>query len=359
MGRRSAVEITDSDDSDYGQYYMPMYDSESDEQSDDDSGDSDDDSSDSDDDSDEDDDDDSENCDDDDDDDEESCYVSESCYDSDEDDDSGDKSSYDSYEVEEVIVLSRMKRTKKQRAGTSKLSNKSKNCAARSKTGAKNDVIRKPLKKKISKKSPRSLSSQGNNNSCRKKPATTRSKKGKEKTEAGMRAVSGNKKKVSKKSTRSLTSGGNNSSCTQKPATTRSKKGKEKTEAGMRAISGNKKKVSKKSTRSLTSGGNNSSCKQKPATTRSKKDKIKAGMRVVRSNKKKDLGNRPVTFLVFDLETTGLHRFYHRIIEVALADINGGDHSTFYSLVNPGCPIPNSHIHGITTNMVNRPGVPR
>ena len=259
------MEITDSDDSDYGQYYMPMYDSESDEQSDDDSGDSDDDSSDSDDDSDEDDDDDSENCDDDDDDDEESCYVSESCYDSDEDDDSGDKSSYDSYEVEEVIVLSRMKRTKKQRAGTSKLSNKSKNCAARSKTGAKNDVIRKPLKKKISKKSPRSLSSQGNNNSCRKKPATTRSKK----------------------------------------------------------------------------------------------DKIKAGMRVVRSNKKKDLGNRPVTFLVFDLETTGLHRFYHRIIEVALADINGGDHSTFYSLVNPGCPIPNSHIHGITTNMVNRPGVPR
>lgn len=122
-----------------------------------------------------------------------------------------------------------------------------------------------------------------------------------------------------------------------------------------------KKKISKKSTRSLTSQGNTSSCRKKPATTRSKKgkEKAKAGMRVVSSNKKKDLGNRPVTFLVFDLETTGLHRIYHRIIEIALVDINGGERSTFYSLVNPGRPVTNSHIHGITTNMVNRPGVPR
>ncbi|KAJ8447803.1 hypothetical protein Cgig2_015166 [Carnegiea gigantea] len=257
MGRRSVVESTDSDESDYDQYYMPMYDSESVEQSVDDSEDSDEDS------------DDSESCydsdeeeeDDDDDDD------SESCYDSDEDDDSDEESSYDSCEIEEVIALTRMKRTKKQSGRTSKLSKKSKSCATRSKPGAKKDVIRQALKKKISKKSTRSLTSQGNTSSCRKKPATTRSKKGKE--------------------------------------------------------------------------------------------KAKAGMRVVSSNKKKDLGNRPVTFLVFDLETTGLHRIYHRIIEIALVDINGGERSTFYSLVNPGCPVTNSHIHGITSNMVTRPGVPR
>jgi len=65
------------------------------------------------------------------------------------------------------------------------------------------------------------------------------------------------------------------------------------------------------------------------------------------------------TFIVFDLETTGFSRNDERIIEIALQDLLGGENSTFHTLVNPGRAIPNAHIHGITTNMVNRPGVPR
>ncbi|CAK8544566.1 unnamed protein product [Lathyrus sativus] len=72
----------------------------------------------------------------------------------------------------------------------------------------------------------------------------------------------------------------------------------------------------------------------------------------------KDLSSL-VTVIVFDIETTGLHREKGRIIEIALRDLQGGPNSTFETLVNPQCRIENSKIHGITTDMVNKPGVPR
>ncbi|PPR80998.1 hypothetical protein GOBAR_AA39716 [Gossypium barbadense] len=54
-----------------------------------------------------------------------------------------------------------------------------------------------------------------------------------------------------------------------------------------------------------------------------------------------------------------IHRKADRIIEIALQDLAGGENSTFQTLVNPGCFVANSHIHGITSNMVCRPDVPR
>ncbi|KAK7277988.1 hypothetical protein RJT34_23009 [Clitoria ternatea] len=47
------------------------------------------------------------------------------------------------------------------------------------------------------------------------------------------------------------------------------------------------------------------------------------------------------------------------LIEIALRDLQDGVNSTFQTLVNPQHAFPNSHIHGIATNMVNRPDVPR
>ncbi|KAL7003134.1 hypothetical protein U1Q18_004292 [Sarracenia purpurea var. burkii] len=66
-----------------------------------------------------------------------------------------------------------------------------------------------------------------------------------------------------------------------------------------------------------------------------------------------------LTVIVFDIETTGFSREYERIIEIALQDLRGGENSTFQTLVNPECYVPNPHIHGISTHMVNRPDVPR
>ncbi|MED6112283.1 hypothetical protein PIB30_060260 [Stylosanthes scabra] len=74
--------------------------------------------------------------------------------------------------------------------------------------------------------------------------------------------------------------------------------------------------------------------------------------------KSKDLLSK-VTVMVFDIETTGLSREYERIIEIALRDLSGGENSTFQTLVNPQRYVPNSHIHRINTQMVNRPEVPR
>lgn len=71
----------------------------------------------------------------------------------------------------------------------------------------------------------------------------------------------------------------------------------------------------------------------------------------------KDLSSL-VTIIVFDFETTGFSRLNDGIIEIALRDLEGGENSTFQTLVNPKRYIPNSHIHGITTRMVNRPEVP-
>lgn len=66
-----------------------------------------------------------------------------------------------------------------------------------------------------------------------------------------------------------------------------------------------------------------------------------------------------VTVIVFDIETTGFSRDSERIIEIALQDIAGGKNSIFETLVNPERNVANSNIHGISTHMVNRPGVPR
>ena len=66
-----------------------------------------------------------------------------------------------------------------------------------------------------------------------------------------------------------------------------------------------------------------------------------------------------VTIIVFDLETTGYSKVNDRIIEIALRDLKGGENSTFQTLVNPQCHVPNSRIHGISTKMVNIPDVPR
>lgn len=72
----------------------------------------------------------------------------------------------------------------------------------------------------------------------------------------------------------------------------------------------------------------------------------------------KDLA-KLVTVIVFDTETTGLSRANDRVIEIGLQDLGGGENSTFQTLVNPERIVPNPHVHGITTYMVNRPDVPR
>lgn len=74
----------------------------------------------------------------------------------------------------------------------------------------------------------------------------------------------------------------------------------------------------------------------------------------------KDL-SKILTVIVCDLETTGLDRVKERIIEIAAQDLAGGENSTFQTLINPNLTIPNTsiHIHGISNDMVRRPGVPR
>ncbi|CAN8255776.1 unnamed protein product [Cochlearia groenlandica] len=73
---------------------------------------------------------------------------------------------------------------------------------------------------------------------------------------------------------------------------------------------------------------------------------------------KKDL-SKLLTFIVFDLETSGGSRDDDRIVEIAAQDIGGGEDSTFQSLVNPNATITNYNQHGISNYMVRRPEVPR
>ncbi|KAI3676657.1 hypothetical protein L1987_86269 [Smallanthus sonchifolius] len=68
---------------------------------------------------------------------------------------------------------------------------------------------------------------------------------------------------------------------------------------------------------------------------------------------------KPITIIVFDTETTGPKRKDDRIIEIALQDLSGGKNSTFQTLVNPDRIVTNSHIHGISEDMVCLPEVPR
>lgn len=72
----------------------------------------------------------------------------------------------------------------------------------------------------------------------------------------------------------------------------------------------------------------------------------------------KDLASL-ATFIVFDLETTGLDRKSERIIEIALMDLGGDEHNTFSTLVNPDRNVLNSDIHNIKTEMVRNRDVPR
>ncbi|KAL5565935.1 hypothetical protein UlMin_029099 [Ulmus minor] len=72
----------------------------------------------------------------------------------------------------------------------------------------------------------------------------------------------------------------------------------------------------------------------------------------------KDLASL-LTIITFDIETTGLSREHGRIIEIALLDLRGGKDSCFQTLVNPERDITNAYVHGITTDMVSRPEVPR
>ncbi|XP_039067141.1 exonuclease DPD1, chloroplastic/mitochondrial-like [Hibiscus syriacus] len=66
-----------------------------------------------------------------------------------------------------------------------------------------------------------------------------------------------------------------------------------------------------------------------------------------------------VSMFVFDIETTGFCRETGRIIEFAIRDLSGGKNNCLHTLINPDRHVPNSHIHGISTAMVNQPGVPR
>ncbi|KAL6146521.1 hypothetical protein ACLB2K_057199 [Fragaria x ananassa] len=68
-----------------------------------------------------------------------------------------------------------------------------------------------------------------------------------------------------------------------------------------------------------------------------------------------------VTVIIFDIETTGFSRTDDRIIEIALQDLQGGENSTFQTLINPERDVPwnTTKIHGITTDMVRKPSVPR
>ncbi|CAH9122156.1 unnamed protein product [Cuscuta epithymum] len=68
---------------------------------------------------------------------------------------------------------------------------------------------------------------------------------------------------------------------------------------------------------------------------------------------------RLITFIAFDIETTGFSSERCRIIEIALRDLVGGENSTLQTLVNPGCYVKNGSVHGISTHMVCRPDVPR
>ncbi|KAK8936991.1 hypothetical protein KSP39_PZI012480 [Platanthera zijinensis] len=71
------------------------------------------------------------------------------------------------------------------------------------------------------------------------------------------------------------------------------------------------------------------------------------------------LYDRPATVLVFDTETTGFSREWERIIEIAIRDLLGGKNSTFQTLINPGRAVANTKFHGISSDMVSEPGVPR
>lgn len=82
--------------------------------------------------------------------------------------------------------------------------------------------------------------------------------------------------------------------------------------------------------------------------------------RSIASSHKKIVGKNAVkgSFVVFDVETTGLHAGNDEIIEIAaikIADINSSNHKTFNALIKPKKSIPANitKLTGITNDMVN------
>jgi DNA polymerase III epsilon subunit-like protein len=59
-------------------------------------------------------------------------------------------------------------------------------------------------------------------------------------------------------------------------------------------------------------------------------------------------------YAVVDVETTGVYFRKNRVVSVAVArcDASGVILDEWYSLVNPGCPMDATHIHGITDEAV-------
>lgn len=70
----------------------------------------------------------------------------------------------------------------------------------------------------------------------------------------------------------------------------------------------------------------------------------------------------PETFVVFDVETTGLDAFQNEIIEIAAIKVHRdqAEHQTYTALVKPSKPIPPqiTALNGITNEMVGEKGIP-
>ena len=67
-----------------------------------------------------------------------------------------------------------------------------------------------------------------------------------------------------------------------------------------------------------------------------------------------DLASASHEFAVVDVETTGLDRRKDRVVSVAVARCDAAGHliERWYSLINPGCPMGASEIHGLTDEAV-------
>jgi DNA polymerase III epsilon subunit family exonuclease len=74
-----------------------------------------------------------------------------------------------------------------------------------------------------------------------------------------------------------------------------------------------------------------------------------------------DVSMLPEQFVVFDLETTGLHADRHEIIEIGAIRVNrdAEDHQTFQTFVRPTKSVPAkiTEITGITNEMVQAEGI--
>lgn len=80
------------------------------------------------------------------------------------------------------------------------------------------------------------------------------------------------------------------------------------------------------------------------------------------SAKKTSLSHLPPTFIVFDLETTGLNASTHEILEIGAIKVyrDATEHETFQTLVKPSKKVPKkiTEITGITQAMVDAEGKP-